>query len=170
MITHGHSDHFSTAAIDSVRNQTAKIVCPQSVYNSLTTTQKALAVVLSYGSSTNLQGMELQSVPAYNSYHSYGTGNGYIVTIGGCSLYVSGDTGDVQELHAITNIDVAFVCMNQPYTMTVAQATNLVRAIRPRVVYPYHYRDASGATTNAAVFKAQLGTDLGIEVRLRKWY
>jgi len=60
--------------------------------------------------------------------------------------------------------------MNQPDTLTVSQATNVVRAMRPRIVYPYHYRDANGAATNAAAFKNRLGTDLGIEVRLRKWY
>jgi L-ascorbate metabolism protein UlaG (beta-lactamase superfamily) len=60
--------------------------------------------------------------------------------------------------------------MNQPYTMTVSQATNDVAAFHPKVVYPYHYRDQSGASTNAAVFKQQLRPDLGIEVRLRAWY
>ena len=60
--------------------------------------------------------------------------------------------------------------MNQPYTMTVSAATNCVRAMRPRVVYPYHYRDQNGATTNAATFKQWLGADLVIEVRLRNWY
>jgi L-ascorbate metabolism protein UlaG (beta-lactamase superfamily) len=60
--------------------------------------------------------------------------------------------------------------MNQPYTLTVSDATNVVRAIRPKVVYPYHYRDSNGSTVNAAVFKQWLGTDLEIEVRLRKWY
>jgi L-ascorbate metabolism protein UlaG (beta-lactamase superfamily) len=83
---------------------------------------------------------------------------------------VSGDTGNTAEVRALQNIDVAFVCMNQPFTMTINEATNAVRAFRPKVVYPYHYRDQSGATTNAASFKQQLGTDSGIEVRLRKWY
>lgn len=115
-------------------------------------------------------GLDVTAVPAYNSYHPYGSGNGYVLTIGDRRIYISGDTGDVPEIRGLTNIDVAFVCMNQPYTMTVSQATNVVRAIRPKVVYPYHYRDAAGTTMNAAFFKQQLGLDLGIEVRLRKWY
>jgi L-ascorbate metabolism protein UlaG (beta-lactamase superfamily) len=60
--------------------------------------------------------------------------------------------------------------MNQPYTMTVSEATNAVSAFHPRIVYPYHYRDQSGASGNATVFKQRLRPDLGIEVRLRNWY
>jgi L-ascorbate metabolism protein UlaG (beta-lactamase superfamily) len=93
-----------------------------------------------------------------------------VITLGGKRIYISGDTGNAPEIRALTNIDVAFVCINQPYTLTVSEATNVVRAIRPKVVYPYHYRDSDGSTANAAAFKQRLGTDLGIEVRLRKWY
>lgn len=170
LLSHTHADHFNTATIDAVRRTNTVIIAPQSVYNSLTPAQKALAIVLGYGQSRNVLGLDVIAVPAYNSYHPFGDGNGYVFTIGGQRIYISGDTGDVPEIRALTDIDVAFVCMNQPYTMTVSQATNVVRAIRPRVVYPYHYRDANGATTNAAFFKQQLGLDLGIEVRLRKWY
>ncbi|MCS7336640.1 MAG: MBL fold metallo-hydrolase, partial [Verrucomicrobiae bacterium] len=170
LLSHTHSDHFSTATIEDVRTTNTVIIASQAVYNSLTAAQKPLAVVLGYGQSTNVLGLNVQAVPAYNSYHTYGTGNGYVLTVADRRIYISGDTGDVPEIRALTNIDVAFVCMNQPYTMTLSQATNVVRAVRPKVVYPYHYRDQSGATTNAAVFKQWLGTDLGIEVRLRKWY
>jgi L-ascorbate metabolism protein UlaG (beta-lactamase superfamily) len=171
LITHNHSDHFSTATVDAVRGPDAAIIGPQTVYASLTPAQRAIAIVLGYGASTNVQGLSVEAVYAYNSYHSpLGFGNGYVVTIGGSRIYISGDTGNAPEIRALTNVDVAFVCMNQPYTMTVAEATNAVRAIRPKVVYPYHYRDLSGATTNAATFKQWLGTDLGIEVRLRAWY
>jgi L-ascorbate metabolism protein UlaG (beta-lactamase superfamily) len=146
------------------------IVVPQAVYNSLTTVQKTLAVILTNGASTNLLGLTVQAVPAYNANHALGSGNGYVVTIGGRRIYASGDTGNISEMRALQDIDVAFVCINQPFTMTVNEATNAVRAFRPKVVYPYHYRDQSGTVTNAAAFKQRLGNDLGIEVRLRKWY
>jgi L-ascorbate metabolism protein UlaG (beta-lactamase superfamily) len=171
LLTHNHSDHFNAATIDAVRGPGAVIVASQATYGSLTVAQRALTVVLGYGASSNVQGLTVEAVPAYNSYHSPpGFGNGYLLTIGGRRIYVSGDTGNAPEIRALTNIDVAFVCMNQPFTMTVPEATNAVRAIRPKVVYPYHYRDSNGATTNAATFKQWLGTDLGIEVRLRTWY
>jgi len=170
LLSHIHSDHFSTATIDAVRGAGVRIIASQTVYNNLTAAQKLLTTVLGYGASTNVMGVTIQAVPAYNSNHPINEGNGYVLTIGERRVYVSGDTGDAPELHALTNIDVAFVCMNLPFTLTVPQATNLVRAMRPRVVYPYHYRDSSNATTNAATFKRWLGQDLGIEVRLRKWY
>jgi L-ascorbate metabolism protein UlaG (beta-lactamase superfamily) len=98
-------------------------------------------------------------------FHTKGRGNGYVVTLGGKRIYLSGDTEDIPEMLALKNIDVAFVCMNLPYTMTVEQAARAVRAFRPRVVYPYHYR---GSDLNK--FKELVGTDAGVEVRLREWY
>jgi len=170
VVTHAHFDHFNTAAINSVIKTNSLIVTSQDVYNQLTTAQKSIAHVLSYGASTNLLGLNVQAVPAYNSYHPVGTGNGYVLTIADRRIFISGDTGNTPEMRALTNIDLAFVCMNQPYTMTVSEATNAVSAFHPRIVYPYHYRDQSGASGNATVFKQRLRPELGIEVRLRNWY
>src|SRR5439155_17729204 len=73
-------------------------------------------------------------------YHDKGRGNGYVVTYGGKRFYISGDTEGVPEMKALKNIDVAFVCMNLPYTMPPEEAAEAVRAFKPKVVYPYHYR------------------------------
>jgi len=170
LVTHTHSDHFNTATIDAVRGPVCAIIAPQAVYDGLSAAQKTIAIVLANNASVDLLGVAIHAVPAYGASHALGVGNGYVLGIGGKRIYVSGDTGDQPEIRALTDIDIAFVSMNQPYTMTVGAATNCVRALRPRVVYPYHYRDQSGATTNAATFKQWLGTDLGIEVRLRNWY
>jgi L-ascorbate metabolism protein UlaG (beta-lactamase superfamily) len=170
LVTHSHGDHFNTTAINAVRGTNALIFTSQDVYNQLLPAQKSSARILGYGASTNVIGLDIQAVPAYNSYHPLGTANAYLLTIGGRRIFISGDTGNIAEMRALTNIDVAFVCMNQPYTMTVSEATNAVSAFHPAVVYPYHYRDQSGASGNAATFKQQLRPELGIEVRLRKWY
>jgi L-ascorbate metabolism protein UlaG (beta-lactamase superfamily) len=114
--------------------------------------------------------LDVQAVAAYNSYHPFGSGNAYLLSIGGRRIFISGDTGNTSEMRALANVDLAFVCMNQPYTMTVAEATNAVTAFHPKVVYPYHYRDSGGATANASLFKQRLRPDLGIETRLRNWY
>ncbi|HTL56123.1 MAG TPA: MBL fold metallo-hydrolase [Candidatus Limnocylindrales bacterium] len=170
LVTHSHPDHFNTAVINAVIKTNGLIVTSQEVYNQLTASQKPIARVLGYGATTNLLGVDIQAVAAYNSYHPFGTGNGYVLTLGGRRIFISGDTGNTAEMRALTNIDLAFVCMNQPYTMTVSEATNAVTAFRPKIIYPYHYRDQSGASANAAVFKQRLRPDLGIEVRLRNWY
>jgi L-ascorbate metabolism protein UlaG (beta-lactamase superfamily) len=170
LLSHTHGDHLNTGTINAVTNSGAVIIASQTVWNSLTVEQRALTIVLGYGASTNVMGLNVQAVHSYDfSNHPINSGNGYVVTIGGKRIYISGDTTDVPEIRTLPNIDIAFLCMNPTFTMSVNQATNVIRSMRPKVVYPYHYTD-SGQTTNAAAFKQRLGTDLGIEVRLRKWY
>lgn len=173
LLTHQHSDHLNTGTIESVRAADGVMVAPQAVYGSLSAALKARTVVLANGKSTNLLDLTVEAVPAYNlttSHHPKGTGNGYVLTLGGKRVYISGDTEDIPEMRALRDIDVAFVSMNQPYTMSLAKAVSAVREFRPKVVYPYHYRNADGSMTDLAAFKQQVGTDLGIEVRLRDWY
>ena len=170
LISHSHSDHFSTSTLDAVRKTNSILIAPQAVFSAMTTAQRNLTVVMANNTTTNVLGLTVQAIPAYNSNHPLGTGNGYVLTIGGKRIFASGDTGNIAEMRALTNIDVAFVCINTPFTMTVPDATNAVRAFTPKVVYPYHYRNQDGTTGNAAQFKQQLGADAGVEVRLRKWY
>ena len=101
-------------------------------------------------------------------FHDKGRGNGYVLTYGGKRFYISGDTEGIPEMRALKNIDVAFVCMNLPYTMTVEEAADAVKAFHPKVVYPYHYRGTQGMSDTKAFAQALAGT--GIDVRLIDWY
>jgi len=173
LISHDHSDHFSSTTLNAVTNANTVIIAPQAVYNNMSTTLKSLTLVMTNGATTNVMGLGIAAVPAYNltsSYHPKGVGNGYVLTIGGKRIYLSGDTEDIPEMRALQNIDVAFVCMNVPFTMPVDKAASAIRDFRPRVLYPYHYRNQDSSLANLNSFKQQVGTDLGIEVRLRKWY
>jgi L-ascorbate metabolism protein UlaG (beta-lactamase superfamily) len=173
LVSHDHGDHFSSSTLDAVRTSNTVIVVPNYVYtnvNGLSAAQRTLAVVLTNGASTNLLGLTITAVPAYNANHPVGRGNGYVLTLGGKRLYMSGDTGDIPETRALTNIDVAFLCMNVPFTMDHTNAASVVRAFRPAVVYPYHYKNQNGSFPDLNDFKRRVGQDLGIEVRLRKWY
>ncbi len=173
LVTHSHSDHFSSDTIDAVRGSNAVIVAPSAVYSGLKASLKSLAVAMANGAATNLMGLNVAAVPAYNlssSFHARGVGNGYVLTIGGCRLYVAGDTEDIPEMRAQTNIAVAWLPMNSPYTMTVSQAVSAVRAFRPRIVYPYHYRNQNGSYTDRESFKSQVIGNPGVEVRLPSWY
>jgi L-ascorbate metabolism protein UlaG (beta-lactamase superfamily) len=129
--------------------------------------------VISYGQMKTLGPFTVEAVPAYNLtrgpsagkvFHDKGRGCGYIVTYGGKRFYFSGDTEGTPEMKALKNIDVAFVCMNLPYTMTPEEAADAVRAFHPAIVYPYHYQ---GSDTMA--FKKALDGS-GIDVRLLDWY
>jgi len=169
LISHDHGDHVDVGRINAVTNNNTILVVPVYVYsNVLSTAQKAMAAVLRYGDTTNLFGMTIEAVPATNSNHAPNRGNGYILSIADKRLYFSGDTGAILPLRTLPNIDVAFVAMNEQFTMSVTAAADLVRAFRPKIVYPYHYQNNPPADLN--LFKRLVGTDLGIEVRFRKWY
>ena len=116
-----------------------------------------------------IDGIPVEAVPAYNitadrrQYHPQGRDNGYVLTFGDRRLYIAGDTEDTPEMRALTGIEVAFLPMNLPYTMSVEQAADAVKAFRPAIVYPYHSRGSDTAT-----FKELVGD--AAEVRLAEWY
>jgi L-ascorbate metabolism protein UlaG (beta-lactamase superfamily) len=130
-----------------------------------------VTTVLANGERATIQGIGIEAVAAYNvspdrlQYHAKGRGNGYILTFGDKRIYVAGDTEATPEMLALRNIDVAFIPMNLPFTMTPQQAAEAVRTFRPKVVYPYHHRGS-----DVAEFQRLVGTDAGVEVRLRRWY
>ena len=168
LITDIHGDHMDPKAIAAIRKSSTTIVAPAAVAKTVTD-----AKVLNNGETTTVHGVEIEAVPMYNLkrgpapgklYHDKGRGNGYLLTVGGKRIYFSGDTEAVTEMRALKNVDVAFVCMNLPYTMTPEEAADGVKAFKPKVVYPYHYRGS-----DLDVFAAGLKGS-GVEVRMRKWY
>jgi len=42
-------------------------------------------------------------------------------------------------MKALKGIDVAFLPMNLPYTMTPEMVADAAKAFRPKILYPYHY-------------------------------
>ena len=171
LLTHDHADHLDANCIAAIKAANAVILAPRVVYQALSASLKSLTTVMTNGASAQVLGLSIDAVPAYNrttSHHPKGNGNGYLLTIGGKRIYISGDTQDTPEMRALREIDVAFLSMNQPYTMSVAEAVSAVREFRPGVVFPYHYQ--GNPSTDLSKFKQQVGTDLGIEIRLRNWY
>ena len=182
VITHTHSDHFDTSANNARLNALLKagtvIFAPQAIYNSMPSaapaTLRGRTTVLANGATGSAHGMTVRAIAMYNIPpgpigHAQGVGNGYVITLGGKNLYFSGDSEDIPEMRALTNIDAAFLCMSEPSNMTVDAAASAVREFRPRIVFPYHYRQ-SPTTFDTVRFKDLVGTDLGIEVRRRTFY
>ncbi|MDO9375398.1 MAG: MBL fold metallo-hydrolase [Bacteroidota bacterium] len=173
IITDIHGDHFDLKTIDSINTKNAVLVVPKAVADKLPATMnKQKIVVLNNGETTKQQGVSIKAIPMYNlpeeaeSRHPKGRGNGYVLTIADKNIYISGDTEDIPEMRALTNIDIAFVCMNLPYTMDVTQASQGVLAFKPAIVYPYHHR---GQDINT--FKSLVNAgNASIDVRLREWY
>ena len=127
------------------------------------------ANVLGLDSDNRHFGLDANTPPERQNFHAKGRGNGYLLTLGGTRIYISGDTEDVPEMRALENIDAAFVCMNLPYTMEVTAAAGAVLEFRPKVVFPYHYRGKSGMS-DLDQFQSLVAKDPGIEIRLLEWY
>jgi L-ascorbate metabolism protein UlaG (beta-lactamase superfamily) len=131
--------------------------------------------VLANGESTSWRDIGIEAMPMYNldpekqRFHPKGRGNGYVLTLGGARIYISGDTEDIPEMRALENIDAAFVCMNLPYTMDVEAAADAVLEFRPRIVYPYHFR-GSGGMSDLDDFQSRVAAKPGVEVRVLSWY
>ena len=168
LITDIHGDHMDPDSVTAVSKTGTEILAPPAVVQ----TVKA-AKTIANGETKTWQGWTIEAVPAYNLkrgpspgklFHDRRRGNGYVLTYGGKRFYFSGDTEGVPEMRALKNIDVAFVCMNLPYTMPPDEAAEAVKAFHPKIVIPYHYRGS-----DLGVFQKGLeGT--GIEVRLLDWY
>ena len=168
LITDIHPDHMNPDSVAALSQAGTDIMAPPAVVATITA-----AKPIANGETRTWQGWSIEAIPAYNLtrgpapgklFHDKGRGNGYVLTYGGKRFYFSGDTEGVPEMRALKNIDVAFVCMNLPYTMPPEEAAEAVKAFHPKIVIPYHYRGS-----DLGVFKKGLeGT--GIEVRLLDWY
>ncbi len=178
LVTDIHGDHFDPATLDAIKKDRTVLIVPQAVADKLSAADKATGlVILANGGNTDQGGIDITAIPMYNlpasttdPRHPKGRGNGYVLKVGGKKIYLSGDTQGIPEMRALTDIDVAFVCMNLPYTMDVNEAADAVLAFKPRIIYPYHYRGQNGFS-DVAAFKAKVNAgDPAIEVRLRNWY
>ena len=171
LVTDIHGDHLSPETLEAVADSKTTIVAPSAVAEKLPEKLRKQTTVLANGETISVAGVSIEAVPMYNltadrlKYHNKGRGNGYVVMVGGKRVYISGDTEDIPEMRALKNIDVAFICMNLPYTMTEEQAASAAREFKPKIVYPYHYRGS-----DVEKFKKLVGEDSGVEVRLRGWY
>lgn len=176
VITDIHGDHFNPETLQAIHADNATLVVPQAVADKLPEDLKAKAVVLANGKTSSQLNISITAVPMYNlpesadSKHTKGRGNGYVLTFGNKKVYLSGDTSGVPEMRALKDIDVAFVCMNLPYTMDINEAAQAVLDFKPKVVYPYHYRGQNGLSDTEAFKKLVNDKNAGIEVRLRNWY
>ncbi|MGB4398615.1 MAG: MBL fold metallo-hydrolase [Daejeonella sp.] len=172
LITDIHGDHMDLRALEALNTKKAIIVAPQAVAMQLPLSVRENLVILNNGMATSQMAIMIKAIPMYNlpqaadSRHTKGRGNGYLLTIGGKSIYISGDTEDIPEMRALEDVDVAFVCMNLPYTMDINQAASAVLEFKPSIVYPYHHR---GQDINE--FKKLINDkNRKIEVKLKNWY
>lgn len=176
LITDIHGDHLNKETLAALNTTMSTFIVPDAVLSQIKDTYGSQAKVLGNGETVEWKGLTIQAIPMYNlpetedSRHPKGRGNGYIITFGNKNIYISGDTEDIPEMRNLKSIDVAFVCMNLPYTMDIDQASSAVLEFKPRIVYPYHYR-GQGGLNDVDKFKELVNNkNPNIEVRLRNWY
>jgi L-ascorbate metabolism protein UlaG (beta-lactamase superfamily) len=167
LLTHEHYDHLDPKALDLLRTDKTVLVGPEACAKEL----KGLKVMRS-GDGQAIEGINIEAVAAYNivhmrspgkPFHPKGVGNGYVITFGDKRVYVAGDTENIPEMAQLKQIDIAFLPMNLPYTMTPEMVADAAKSFRPKVLYPYHY----GNTDTSKIVDLLKG-DKDIEVRIRK--
>jgi L-ascorbate metabolism protein UlaG (beta-lactamase superfamily) len=167
LVTHEHGDHLDLQAISAVRTGATALVVTENAAQQVTG-----GIVLKNGDEKTIQGFQIAAVPAYNlvnmrspgvPFHARGIGNGYIITCGDQRIYIAGDTENTPEMKSLKNIQIAFLPMNLPYTMTPEMVADAAKAFRPQILYPYHY-----GNTDTKKLINLLKDEKDIEVRIRK--
>jgi L-ascorbate metabolism protein UlaG (beta-lactamase superfamily) len=166
LVTHGHRDHLDTVAINQARKSTTKLATTAEC-----ATRLDHATVLKNGEVKTIAGFTIQAVAAYNlvhmrdsgqAYHPKGDGNGYVINVGEKRIYIAGDTENTPEIKKLSQIDIAFLPMNLPYTMTPEMVADAAIAFRPKILYPYHYGQIDPQT-----IKKLLAAEKDIDIRIR---
>jgi L-ascorbate metabolism protein UlaG (beta-lactamase superfamily) len=167
LTAHEHSDHFDAEAIKKISTPGTKVVVTP-----LCAAKMPGGIVLKNGEETTVDGIRIEAVAAYNivhmrspgaPFHPKGVGNGYIVTFGDTRVYIAGDTENIPEMKGFGRIDIAFLPMNLPYTMTPEMVADAARMVKPKILYPYHTSD-----TDTSKLRPLLKDEKGIEVRIRR--
>jgi L-ascorbate metabolism protein UlaG (beta-lactamase superfamily) len=166
LVTHHHFDHFDSKLIDMLRKKNTTAVLTREC-----SPRSKGDRVMANGESATVQDIPIEAHPAYNlvhkredgsPFHPKGEGNSYVVTFGDVRVYIGGDTENIPEMKDLQNIDIAFLPMNLPYTMTPEMVADAARIIRPRILYPYHTGD-----TDVTQLLELLKDEKGIEIRIR---
>jgi L-ascorbate metabolism protein UlaG (beta-lactamase superfamily) len=168
LVTHPHGDHLDMTAIRHLMKDGTRVIMPQACMDQLEDFQ---ATVMNNGDQEYIMGIAIKALPAYNiqhvrpdgtPFHPRGEGNAYLLTFGSTRVLIGGDTENIPELKALKNVQIAFLPMNLPYTMTPEMVADLALAIRPAILYPYHF----GQTDPQELVRLLKDQD-DIEVRVR---
>jgi len=176
LVTDIHGDHLNAETIAGILNENTKIIAPKAVIEKLPKTMERNMILLANEQMKTVEGFDITGVAMYNlreealQYHEKGRGNGYLLEKDGHRVYISGDTEDIPEMRSLKNIDLAFVCMNLPYTMTVGSAADAVIAFQPSIVVPYHFKGMDGLS-DVDAFEATVNEAApNVEVLRLEWY
>jgi len=170
LITHHHGDHLDLNAINQIKKENTKIVMTEKCHE--LSEELSDVILMKNGDILSINALEIEAVPAYNTehkrdngepYHIKGEGNGYVILFGDKKVYIAGDTENIPEMKALQQIDIAFLPMNLPYTMTPEMVADAAKLFRPKVLYPYHY-----SNTDTSIIGTLLKEEKDIKVIIKK--
>ncbi|GIW61738.1 MAG: metal-dependent hydrolase [Patescibacteria group bacterium] len=176
LITDIHFDHFDNPTLEKVSKKDTVLIVPKAVAERMSKKIAGETVILANGEKTEQKGILIEAIPMYNipespqAFHTKGRGNGYVLEAKGERVYIAGDTSNIPEMRALKNIDIAFIPMNLPYTMTVEEAAEAVVAFKPKIVHPYHYRGEKGFSDINKFKELVNKADPSIKVELLNFY
>lgn len=174
LITHEHGDHYNAETLAAVKGENTQLITNPAVFDMLSDEMKTNAQSMENGASASLTDLQIDAIPAYNmteerqNFHPEGRDNGYVLTMDAFKIYISGDTEDIPAMRELEDVDLAFVCMNLPFTMTAEAAADAVKEFAPTYVYPYHYRGRDGGTQDPDAFAEMVGD--ASQVQMGDWY
>ena len=166
LITHEHRDHLDTSALGHIRTEKTTVVLTETCAGKVSG-----GISMKNGDVKTVDGFRVEAVPAYNivhmrspglPFHPKGVGNGYVITFGDNRVYVAGDTENTPEMKSLRGIDIAFLPMNLPYTMTPEMVADAAKAMKPGILYPYHFGD-----TDTSKLVELMKDTPEVEVRIR---
>ncbi len=142
LVSHSHGDHWDRETIQSLRGPRTVVIAPRKPANRIGDG----AVVIESGQTLSYDKVSVRATPAYNLrkfYHRRGKGVGYLVTIGGRTIYHAGDTDFIPEMKDLGKVDVALLPIGGRFTMDVKEAAMAAKAISPRLLIPMHNLDTN---------------------------
>ena len=167
LITHHHGDHMEKETIELISKDDTDLLLTETCFNKI-----EIGNIINNGETKIVKDITVDAVPAYNlinkrkngdPFHPKGQCNGYVITFGDKRIYIAGDTENFPKMKDIKGIDIAFLPMNLPYTMTPEMVVDAVEMISPNILYPYHF----GKTDTNELLEL-LKDKKHLEVRIRK--
>ena len=163
LISHDHFDHLSLGDLQKVCIPRTVVVASASCREGLKGLKVAETHLLAPGEKVTVDGVEIETVPAYNVnkfrapgqvFHSKADAHvGFVFWMDGTRVYFAGDTDLIPEMKSI-RCDIALLPVSGTYVMTAEEAAEAAAVLRPKIAVPMHYAAIVGSDADAKKFKS----------------
>ena len=161
-LTHGHFDHVDDA-VPLARRTGAKLIANFEIVNWVAAQGYENVHGQYHGGGYQHEFGHLKFTPAWHGSGlpdgTYG-GNpaGFLLTVGGKRIYISGDTALFSDMALIGEggLDLAVLCIGDNFTMGPDDAIKAIRLLQPKMVIPCHYNTWPLIAVDVAAWAARV--------------